>query len=379
MRIAQIAALMESIPPSRYGGTERVVASLTDELVRRGHDVTLFASGDSKTSARLVPVVPRALRSAGVQDAMPSVLLALRMAFERADEFDVIHSHVDLAALPFGRFVTTPVLHTFHGRLDLPTIRPLCDHCRDAALVSISDNQRRLLPNWNWMGTVYNGIDLDNFAFRPRPGGYLAFLGRISPEKGVEDAIAVARTAGLPLKIAAKIDPVDQDYYDSRVRPLLDDPLVEYIGEITEEEKDAFLGHAMALIFPISWPEPFGLVMVEAMATGTPVITTRCGSVSEVVVDGATGVVCDSVEEMALACDQVSRLDRGACRNWVESRFTTARMVDGYEAIYRRLVGRPHPSGTAALVEGQFVHPVPQVHHNGNGRPASAAEGKASE
>ena len=314
MRIAQLAPLVESVPPQRYGGTERVVAALTDELVRRGHEVTLFASGDSQTQATLVPVVPQSLRLTDVPDATPAHMLALDMAFSRAGEFDVIHSHVDFLGLPFGRLVSTPVLHTLHGRLDLPELQPVFRHFQEAGLVSISDNQRRLLPDWHWLGTVYNGIDLDAYSLHPKPGAYLAFLGRICADKGVEEAIQVAHLTGLPLKIAAKVDPADADYFATRVQPLLDGSLVEYVGEIREQEKDAFLGHARALLFPIRWPEPFGLVMVEAMASGCPVIASRCGSVPEVLVDGVTGFVCDSVQEMALACAQVTQLSRAACR-----------------------------------------------------------------
>jgi glycosyltransferase involved in cell wall biosynthesis len=350
MRIAQLAPLVESVPPRQYGGTERVVAALTEELVRRGHDVTLFAAGDSQTAARLVAVTPRALRPAGVRDYGPSITLALAMAFARAHEFDIIHSHLDHPALPYGRLVRTPVVHTLHGRLDLPEIQPLFGHMADAHLVSISNNQRRLVPHWNWVGTVYNGIDLHNFAFYPRPGDYLAFLGRISPEKGIEDAIAVARLAGIPLKIAAKVDPVDEEYYERRVRPLITPPLVEYVGEIGEREKDAFLGGALALLFPVRWPEPFGLAMVEALATGTPVIASRCGSVQEILLDGVTGFLCDSVQEMALACGRVAALDRARCRARVEERFTARHMADGYEAIYRRLVeGGERAAATAPL------------------------------
>jgi len=338
MRIAQIAPLAESVPPALYGGTERIVAALTDALVERGHTVTLFASGDSQTAAHLVPVTPQALRVSGVQDALPATLLALRLAFERAAEFDVLHSHVDFAAVPFARFLPTPVVHTLHGRLDLPEIQPLFAHCTEARLVSISDNQRRLVPDWGWIATVYNGIDLDHYTFHPHPGTYLAFLGRITPDKGVEEAIAVAHLTGLPLKIAAKVDPVDQDYFDATVRPLLAEPLVEYIGEVDESGKDGFLGQALALLFPIGWPEPFGLVMAEAMATGTPVIAARYGAVPEVIVDGQTGVICDSVQEMAIACGRIATLERAACRARVADSFSVARMVEGYEAVYRRVV-----------------------------------------
>jgi glycosyltransferase involved in cell wall biosynthesis len=358
LRIAQIAPQVESVPPHRYGGTERVIASLTEELVRRGHQVTLFASGDSRTSAELVSVVPRSLRRTGVRDARPYDLLALSRAFERAQDFDVIHSHIDYPALPFARFCPTPTVITCHGRLDLLDVHPLFEALPDAHLVSISDNQRRLVPDWHWAGTVYNGIDLSHFTFHPRPGSYLAFLGRISPEKGIEDAVAVAKLAGVPLKVAAKIDPVDDAYYQERIKPLFAHTLVEYVGEVTEQEKDGFLGQAMAVLFPVRWPEPFGLVMAEAMATGTPVIAGRFGSVPEVVLDGVTGFIGDSVEEMALAVRRLAGLDRTACRRHVEQRFATAQMAAGYEAIYQQVLERQADYGptdtpaTAAAAAG---------------------------
>ena len=339
MRIAQIAPVQESVPPQAYGGTERVVSWLTEELVRRGHEVTLFATGDSTTAARLLPVVPRALRPAGTPDYLPATMLALGKAFAQAAEFDLIHSHIDVPAAPFARLVRTPILFTMHGRLDQPWVRLLYDYYRDINLVSISDNQRRLLPAWNWLGTVYNGIGLTEYTFHPRGGDYLAFLGRISPEKGIEDAIQVAKLAGIPLKIAAKIDPADRNYYEQRVAPLLRHPLIEYIGEVGQADKDIFLGRALALLFPIRWPEPFGLVMAEAMATGTPVIAGRFGSVPEVIEDGRTGFICDSLEEMALAAERVAELDRATCRRVVEQRFSAAAMAGGYEAVYRRLLG----------------------------------------
>ncbi|MHB8575989.1 MAG: glycosyltransferase family 4 protein [Dehalococcoidia bacterium] len=347
MKIAQIAPLQEAVPPRGYGGTERVVSWLTEELVRRGHDVTLFATGDSQTSATLVPVVPQALRPAGVPDYLPATMLGLGRAFARAGEFDIIHSHIDVPAVPFAAMVRTPVVFTMHGRLDLAYHRVLYDGYPDLNYVSVSNNQRRLLPSWNWRGTVYNGIDVADYNYRPRQGEYLAFLGRISPEKGVEDAVKVARLAGMPLKIAAKVDPRDQEYYES-IKHLLKGPDVEFIGEVNQHEKDAFLGRACALIFPIQWPEPFGLVMVEAMAAGTPVIAGRFGSVPEVLDDGITGFVCDSVDEMALAAERVAELDREACRRVVEERFSAPRMADGYEAIYRRLLGAGSITASAA-------------------------------
>lgn len=341
MRIAQIAPLQESVPPQRYGGTERVVSALVDELVRRGHEVTLFASGDSHTRATLVPVVPRALRSAGVHDTRPSDLRALGLVYDRAAEFDVIHSHLDYPTLPFARLRATPTVVTCHGRLDLLETHAVFDDFPDAHLVSVSDNQRRLLPGWNWAGTVYNGIDLSHFTFHPRPDGYLAFLGRISPEKGIEDAITVAKLANIPLKVAAKIDPVDEAYYRDVVAPLMTHPLIEFIGEVSEREKDSFLGQARALLFPVRWPEPFGLVMVEAMATGTPVIAGRFGSVPEVIVDGTNGFICDSLAEMALAVRHLGEIDRSECRRHVEQTFTTSRMADGYEGVYRAVTATP--------------------------------------
>jgi glycosyltransferase involved in cell wall biosynthesis len=357
MRIAQLAPLQESVPPAAYGGTERIVSWLTEELVRRGHDVTLFAAGDSQTRGHLVPVVAQALRAASVPDYLPATMLGLGQAFARADEFDVIHSHVDVPAVPCSLLVRTPVLFTMHGRLDLPWLHTLFDGYPDLNLVSISDNQRRLLPAWHWLGTVYNGIALDEYTAHPRPGSYLAFLGRISPEKGVEDAVAVARLAGLPLKIAAKIDPVDRPYFAERIQPLLRDPLIEYVGEVNQREKDAFLGQALALLFPIRWPEPFGLVMAEALACGTPVIAGRFGSVPEIVEDGRTGFICDSLEEMALAVKRVGELDRNACRAQVEARFSAQRMADGYEALYHQLAATP----AAATAVTHTVAPLTRV------------------
>jgi glycosyltransferase involved in cell wall biosynthesis len=347
-----------------------VVSVLTEELVRRGHDVTLFASGDSTTAARLVPVVPRALRPIGVQDYLPSTMLTLGQVFERAGEFDVIHAHVDVPAIPFARLVQTPIVFTMHGRMDLPSLRPLFDAYRDVNLVSVSDNQRRLLPAWNWLGTVYNGINLTDYNFHSRPGAYLAFLGRISPEKGVEEAIRVARMAGVPLKLAAKVDPVDRSYFEQTIRPLLADPLVTYVGEVDQHTKDAFLGGALALLFPIRWPEPFGLVMAEALATGTPVIAGRFGSVPEIIDDGVTGFICDSIEEMALAVERVGELDREACRRVAMERFSPARMAAGYEALFCRATAshlvQLQPDGMPPEIV------VERLTHSGNGALAPA-------
>jgi glycosyltransferase involved in cell wall biosynthesis len=369
MRIAQLAPLVESVPPQRYGGTERVVSVLTEELVRRGHAVTLFASGDSRTTAALVPVVPVGLREAGVRDPRPVDLLALGLAYERSDEFDVVHSHLDYPTLPFARRCATPSVVTVHGRLDLLDVHPVFEAFREAHLVAISQNQRRLLPHWHWAGTVYNGIELSHFTAHTRAGEYLAFLGRIAPEKGIEDAVAVAKRAGMPLKIAAKIDPVDEAYYHDHVRPLLAHPLIEFVGEVTEREKDAFLGRARALIFPIRWPEPFGLVMAEAMATGTPVIAGRFGSVPEVVEDGVTGFICDSLDEMVLAVRRLGEIDRAACRAHVEQSFSASRMADGYERIYASLSATgpsgDSPSTQPGIAERRRIAPAAVPTRNG--------------
>jgi glycosyltransferase involved in cell wall biosynthesis len=338
MRIAQIAPLAEPVPPEMYGGTERVVSLLTEELVRRGHEVTLFASGDSETAARLVAVTPEALRLTGEDvDHYVSLMLELGMVFDGADQFDVIHSHVDYFALPFARHVTTPVVTTLHGRLDLAGLPTIYGRYSEAPVVSISDSQREPLPGANWAATVYNGTDLTRFTFNETGGDYFAFVGRICPEKNIEGAIAIARQTGVPLRIAAKVDPVDADYHESVVKPLMDSRQVEFLGELGDEDKDELLGSARALLFPVDWPEPFGLAMTEAMACGTPVLALRRGSVPEVVEDGVTGFVRDSEDELAAVALDVDRLSRRACRQRVESRFSVDVMTDGYEAVYQRV------------------------------------------
>jgi glycosyltransferase involved in cell wall biosynthesis len=340
MRIAMIAPLIEAVPPPLYGGTERVVSGLTEELVRRGHRVTLFASGDSRTAAELVAVCPRGLRlDDTVRDSVAYTLMEVGEVYRRADEFDVIHNHVDYLAFPFARLATTPTITTTHGRLDLAEVRRLYGHFAEQPLVSISDAQRLPLPQQNWVATVYNGIDLASFRFQPDPGDYLVFLGRISPEKRPDRAIEIARDVGIPLRIAAKVDPADRDYYENAIAPMIRDcPLVEYVGEVNEQEKDALLGGAYAYLFPIDWPEPFGLTMVEAMATGTPVIAYRAGSVPEVVLDGVTGVICNRLRDMIDAVPRISAIDRAACRAHVERHFSVAAMADGYERVYAGLV-----------------------------------------
>jgi glycosyltransferase involved in cell wall biosynthesis len=343
MRIAQVAPLWERVPPALYGGTERVVALLTDELVRRGHRVTLFASGDSVTRAELVAPTARALRldPAGWHP-MAAHMLELGDVFERADDFDLIHCHVDYLAFPFARLVRTPTIHTLHGRLDLPYLPPVFRRFRGVPLVSISQAQREPLRGLGlaWAATVYHGLPLDRFPYSPREGRYLAFLGRIAPEKRPDLAIAIAKRVGLPLKIAAKVDPADREYFETEIRHLLDHPLIEFIGEIDDAAKPAFLGDALALLFPVDWPEPFGLAMIEAMACGTPVVARPCGSVPEIVRPGTTGFIADTLDELVDVVKRLDTIDRAECRRHVEARFTVERMVAEYEAAYRRLVQR---------------------------------------
>ncbi len=340
MRIAQVAPLYERVPPQLYGGTERVVAYLTEELVHRGHDVTLFATGDSVTSARLVAAVPRALRfDPSAAEPLAPHVVQLGQVFERAAEFDLIHCHVDYVAFPFTRLVATPTVHTLHGRLDLPWLAPLFAYFRGVPVVSISDAQRQPLRNLDlrWAATVHHGVPLARYPFSPRGGSYFAFLGRISPEKRVDRAIAVARRIGIPLRIAAKVDAADCAYFEREIRPLLDDPLIDFVGEIGDDEKPAFLGGARALLFPIDWPEPFGLAIIEALACGTPVITRPCGAVPEIMVDGVTGFVADTLDDLVEAAKRVDTIDRADCRRHVEARFSVRRMADDYERVYRRL------------------------------------------
>jgi len=341
MKIAMVAPLIEAVPPLLYGGTERVVSTLTEELVRRGHAVTLFASGDSRTAARLVPCAARALRlDDALKDAVACTLIALDMVYEHANAFDVIHNHCDYLAFPFARRSATPTVTTMHGRLDLAEVRRLNARFPEQRRVSISDAQRQALPDANWFATVYNGIDIGNYHFRPEAGDYLVFLGRISPEKRPDRAIEIARDTGRRLVIAAKVDPEDRDYYDHAIAPLIDaHTLIEFIGEVDERGKDELLGGAYAYLFPIDWPEPFGLTMVEAMATGTPVVAYRAGSVDEVVVDGVTGFISETVHGMVEAVGRIGDIDRRACRAHVEEHFSAATMADGYERVYRTLAG----------------------------------------
>ena len=317
---------------------------LRAELVRRGHEVTLFASGDSETDAELVAPTKRALRGdPTVTEPLAPHISELGMAFKRAEDFDVIHNHVDYLAFPASRLSPTPTIHTLHGRLDLSQLRTVFQEFQDLALVSISESQRAPLQDLDlrWAGTVHHGVTVEDYPFAPGPGDYLLFCGRISPEKGPDLAIEVARSAGLPLKMAAKVDTADREYFERTIRPLLDQPGVEFLGEVDEAAKLKLLAGARALLFPIRWPEPFGLVMIEAMATGTPVIARRFGAVPEVVTHGETGFIGDTVDELVAAVYRVDTLDRAECRRMVEKRFSVSRMVDDYESLYVRLAFRP--------------------------------------
>jgi glycosyltransferase involved in cell wall biosynthesis len=336
MRIAQIAPLYESVPPRLYGGTERVVAHLTDELVRRGHEVVLFASADSETAAELVPCRDVALRlDDDLSWDIPAHLSMLAEVRNRAHEFDVLHFHLECFHLPFFSDRIDQTLTTMHGRQDISDLRTLHRHYPNYPLVSISDSQRRSLPHLNWVRTIHHGYPKSQYIFSPAAkGGYLAFLGRISPEKGLDRAIEIARQSGIPLRVAAKIDRADKDYFEARIGPLLKGRGVEFIGEIGESEKSEFLGGALALLFPISWPEPFGLVMIEAMACGTPVIGFRQGSVSEVINDGVTGFIVETVEGASAAVRQLGTIDRARVRSTFERRFTVDVMAKKYELAY---------------------------------------------
>jgi glycosyltransferase involved in cell wall biosynthesis len=339
MKIAQVAPLMESVPPRLYGGTERIVSYLTEELVRLGHDVTLFASGDSITSAELAPCCTRALRlDPAVRDIIPHFMLMIDKVRERAEEFDVIHFHIDLFHFPLFHSLASRTLTTLHGRQDLGDLKPFYSRFGEMPLVSISDDQRKPMPHANFAATIHHGIPPELHRPSFEQGSYLAFLGRISPEKRPDRAIRIARAAGIPLKIAAKVDKVDEDYFRSDILPLIDGPGVEFIGEINEREKTKFLGEAAALLFPVDWPEPFGLVMIEAMACGTPVLAFRCGSTPEVIEDGITGKVVGSEEEAIAALPEILSYDRRAVRQRFNERFTAARMAKDYVSTYRRVL-----------------------------------------
>jgi glycosyltransferase involved in cell wall biosynthesis len=339
MRIAQVAPLYESVPPKLYGGTERVVHYLTEELVRQGHDVTLFASGDSQTAATLVPMCPEALRlNPGSIDHLAYHIVMLDEVARRSPSFDLIHFHVDYLHFPVSRHLPVPHVTTLHGRLDLPELQRVYRYFSEMPVVSISRSQRKPLQTPNWVGTVYHGLPASQLEFNPEGGEQFAFLGRISPEKRVDRAIEIAKKVGLPLRIAAKVDKADTDYFKSEIEPLLDDPLIEFIGEINEEQKSEFLGNARALLFPIDWPEPFGLVMIEAMATGTPVVAFRGGSVDEVIDEGETGFIVDDMDQAVAAARRINEIDRLRCRAVFEQRFSAARMAKDYTDLYSKLI-----------------------------------------
>ena len=338
MRIAQVAPLHERVPPLLYGGTERIVSYLTEELVRLGHEVTLFASGDSITSARLEAGSPRALRlDEDCRDPLAPHVRMLDRVYRRADEFDIIHSHTDYIGLPLTRTVSTPTVLTLHGRLDMPEVAPLYLDYPELAFVSISNDQRRPVPDLGWAATIYHGLPRDLYSFSATAEPSLLFVGRMSPEKRPDSAIRIAIRAGMRLKIAAKVDRADREYFESTIRPMLDHPLIEFLGEVDERRKHELLAGAQALLFPVDWPEPFGLVMIESLACGTPVIARRRGSVPEILDHGKTGFICETEEEMAEAAKAAAGLSRTHCRAELERRFSVEVMTSHYLALYRQL------------------------------------------
>jgi glycosyltransferase involved in cell wall biosynthesis len=338
MRIAQVSPLFESVPPKSYGGTERIVSYLTDELVRQGHDVTLFASGDSSTTARLIPVCGKALRlDKSCSDPIAHHIRLVDVVFEHASEFDVIHFHIDYLHFPLTARHNVLHVTTQHGRLDLPDLAPLFRRFRDAPLVSISQAQREPMRWANWQATVYHGLPETLYHYHETPEGYLAFLGRISPEKGIDRAIEIAKRSGRKIRIAAKVDAADEKYYRELIAPLMEDPVCEFLGEIGDSEKDDFLGNASALLFPIDWPEPFGVVLIEAMACGTPVIAYPGGSVEEVVEDGVSGLVVHDIDEAVGAVENIGRLSRWQCYQAFLQRFSARRMANDYLRVYKSL------------------------------------------
>ena len=352
MRIAQVAPLWESVPPKLYGGTERIVSYLTEELVRLGHDVTLFASGDSVTTAHLAAICPRALReSTGIFNRDAPMTMLLEQALGRPGGFDLIHSHLDFLGFPLARRNSIPTLTTFHGRLDLPELLPVFREYAEMPMVSISNAQRKPVSWANWHATVYHGLPRSLYTLQPNPGGYLAFLGRIAPEKRPDHAIEVAKRVGIPLRIAAKVDAMDQKYFHTEIEPLLSDPLIEYLGEITDKEKDEFLGNAMALVCPYDWPEPFGLVLIEALACGTPVLAYRRGSIPEIIEHEETGFVCESLEDMTAAVQRLPDIDRRRCRWTFEQRFSVERMTQDYLRVYEQALGSISDRGEVPSLE----------------------------
>ncbi|HEX6798117.1 MAG TPA: glycosyltransferase family 4 protein [Ktedonobacterales bacterium] len=340
MRIAQIVPLHIAVPPAGYGGTERVVHNLTEALVCRGHEVTLFATGDSRTSAKLVPLAEKGIFFDPSVEWAALHMAELEHVYARAHQFDVIHSHLDYLTLPYISRTTTPTVLTLHGRLDQPEFKQIFRANAGATYVSISNSQRRDIPDINWVATVHHGVDVASFPYSPRRGKYLLFVGRMSPEKRCDMAIRIAKRAGIPLKIAAKIDHKERSYFERTIKPMLDDELIEFVGEKDEDEKRELMRDALALLLPIDWPEPFGMVFIEALACGTPVLTRPCGSVPELLQDGLTGYIAEDEVALAGAVGRLDRISRLACRRWAEQRFDRQRMAAGYERVYERAIQR---------------------------------------
>ena len=338
MKIAQVAPLIESVPPKKYGGTERIVSYLTEELVEQGHEVALFASGDSATSAQLISGSKQPLRHIKYEDLWCANVLMLEKVASMAPAFDVIHFHTGVEHFPLARRLAQSHITTHHGRLDMPAMQPFLQEFSDIPVTSISENQRTNFSAANWVATVYNGIPGNLYTYQPQSGDYLAFLGRISPEKGILSAIEIAKKLDMELVISAKVDNADKSYFETIIKPLLQEPKINYIGEINDKEKNDFLGHALALLFPIAWPEPFGLVMIESMACGTPVVAYNCGSVPEVMQDGVTGFIVDGIDGATAAVEKIHTISRRQCRRVFEDRFTSRRMAMDYLNIYERMV-----------------------------------------
>jgi len=356
MRIAQVAPLWEQVPPPAYGGSELVVSLLTEELVRRGHDVTLFASGDSTTHAKLESVHPKALRlDTSVKDYNIYDMLNMSRVYERADDFDIIHSHVGCVAMPYSTLVKTPTVHTLHG-IFTPDNEKMFRHVRNQPFISISNSQRDQRLGLNYLDTVYNGIDPNTYEFHAQPDHppYLAFLGRMSPEKGAHLAIEIAKKSGWHLKMAGKVDAVDLTYFEQEIKPHIDGSQIEFLGEANHQQKSILMGGAVATLFPITWKEPFGLVMIESMVTGTPVIAISLGSAPEIIAHGRSGFLCQNVEECIASIDLAAQLDRRVCRDHVLINFSAKRMADGYEAVYQKILAEKYSQNghAKALVLG---------------------------
>ncbi|MEX2398144.1 MAG: glycosyltransferase family 4 protein [Balneolales bacterium] len=340
MRIAQVSSLYQRVPPESYGGTERVVSYLTEELVRQGHEVTLFASGDSKTNARLIAPCERSLRSMKSQDPIAHHFVEMQMVQDRINDFDIIHYHIDYLHFPFSKLGGTPNVTTLHWRLDQPDLKKLYEVFDDIPVISISNAQRKPQPHIYWVSTVYHGFPDDLYNYCPDGGDYLAFVGRLSPVKRVDRAIKIAKRTGIKLKIAGNINPEDENYFNNHIAWQLDDPLVEYIGEVNEEQKTEFLGNALCMLFPIDWPEPFGMVMAESLACGTPVIAFKNGSVEELIMHGRNGYVVNTIDEAVAAVENIDQISRLECREYFEMNFTVSRMADNYLEAYETLIDR---------------------------------------